>query len=140
MQLCSVTKLNWAALLQNIDTVTCASMSGWQRSFGLHIGFIHHFTTLLVITLNQSAISYFHNLLVLPARRVFTSSCLATAPRLAISLLPCSSPLKTAANLQLPSSQADANPLVFSSHPDFCLSTNQALTLPFAYNISARTT
>jgi hypothetical protein len=58
-----------------------------RRGFGLDIGFIDHFTTQLVITLNYSAIANFHtlkfartNAKYFPARSVFTSSCLVTAP------------------------------------------------------------
>jgi hypothetical protein len=41
-------------------TVTCMSDSG--RGFGLDVGFIDHFNTQLVITLNYSAIAGLHTL------------------------------------------------------------------------------
>jgi hypothetical protein len=57
-----------------------------RRGFGLVIGFIEHFKTQLVITLNFSAIADFHTLQItsahaksFPARSVFTSSCLVMA-------------------------------------------------------------
>jgi hypothetical protein len=59
------------------------SMSNYQWSFGLDIGFIYHFNTLLVITLNYSSIADLHTLpnhaKSSPACRVFPSSCLVTA-------------------------------------------------------------
>jgi hypothetical protein len=39
-------------------------MSDSRRGFGLNIGFINHFNTQLVITLNYSAIADFHALQV----------------------------------------------------------------------------
>jgi hypothetical protein len=36
-------------------------MSDYRRGFGLIIGFIDHFNTQLVTTLNYSAIAYLHN-------------------------------------------------------------------------------
>jgi hypothetical protein len=72
---------------------TCMSDSG--PSFGLDIGFIDHFNTQLVITLNYSAIADLHILQFtrahaksFPAHNVFTSICLVTAPTMAIPLLP----------------------------------------------------
>jgi hypothetical protein len=62
-------------------------MSESRRGFGLDIGFIDHFNIQLVITLNYGAIPNFHTLLItrayaksFPARGIFTSSCLVTAP------------------------------------------------------------
>jgi hypothetical protein len=46
--------------------VTC--MSDYKWSFGLDIGFIDHFNTQLVITLNYGAISNFH---ILHTRSLF---------------------------------------------------------------------
>jgi hypothetical protein len=42
----------------NLNIVTCISDS--RRGFGLEIGFIDHFNTRLVITLNYSVIAYPH--------------------------------------------------------------------------------
>jgi hypothetical protein len=81
-----------------MNIVKC--MSDSRRGFGLEIGFIDHFNTQLVFTLNYSAIADFHALQIttahaksFSARSVFTSSCLVTAPTMAIPLLPSSSPL-----------------------------------------------
>jgi hypothetical protein len=58
-------------------------MSDYRRGFGSDIGFIDHFNTQLVITLNYSAIAEFHTLQnhakAFPARSSFTGSCLVTA-------------------------------------------------------------
>jgi hypothetical protein len=58
-------------------------MSGSRLGFGLDIGFIGHFNTLLESTLNYSAIANFHTLQFtrthaksFPPCRIFTSSCL----------------------------------------------------------------
>jgi hypothetical protein len=60
--------------------------SNYRLGFGLNIGYIDHFSTQLVITLNYSTISYFHTLQVSRAHTislatcsVFTSSCMVTA-------------------------------------------------------------
>jgi hypothetical protein len=81
-----------------MNIVTC--MRDSRRGFGLEIGFIDHFNTQLEITINYSAIADSHTLQItiahaksFPARSVFTSSCLVTAPTMAIPLLPCSRPL-----------------------------------------------
>jgi hypothetical protein len=37
-------------------------MSDYRRGFGLNIGFIEHFNTQLLITLNYGAIANFHTL------------------------------------------------------------------------------
>jgi hypothetical protein len=57
-----------------------------RRGFGLEIGFINHFNTGLVTTLNYDAIANFHTLYItrapvksFPACTVFTRSCLVTA-------------------------------------------------------------
>jgi hypothetical protein len=51
--------------------------------FGLDVGFIDHFNTQFVITLNYSAIANLHTLQnhakSFPVRGVFTSNCLVTA-------------------------------------------------------------
>jgi hypothetical protein len=76
-------------------------MSDYRRGFGLDIGFIDHFNTRLVTTLNYSAIADFHTLIKsFPACSVFTSSCLVTAPTMTIPLLPRSSPVWMAAPFQ----------------------------------------
>jgi hypothetical protein len=74
------------------------------RGFGLDVGFIDHFKTQLVITLNRSAIANFHTLQItrahaksFPASCVVNSSLLVMAPTMAIPLLPCSNPLWMAA-------------------------------------------
>jgi hypothetical protein len=79
-----------------------------RRGFGLEIGFIDHFNTRLMTTLNYSAISKLHTLQFtrahaksFPACCVFISSCLVTAPTMAIPLLLCSSPVWMAAPFQL---------------------------------------
>jgi hypothetical protein len=66
------------------NIVTILSDSG--RGFGLHVGFIDHFNTQLVITLNYSAIANFHTLQITSAHAEsfppcsgFTSSCLIMA-------------------------------------------------------------
>jgi hypothetical protein len=73
------------------------SDSGW--SFGLDIGFIDHFNTQLIITLNYSTIADFHTLPFtrahaksFPACSVFTRSCLVMAPTMAVPLLLYSGP------------------------------------------------
>jgi hypothetical protein len=43
-----------------VDIITCFSVS--RRGLGLDIGFVDHFDTLLVITLNSTAIAYCHKL------------------------------------------------------------------------------
>jgi hypothetical protein len=74
---------------------TVTRMSDSRRGFGFHIGFIDHFTTQLVITLNYSPIVDFHTLQFtgahaksFRARSVFISICLVTALTMSISLLP----------------------------------------------------
>jgi hypothetical protein len=71
-----------------------------SKGFGLDIGFIDHFNTPLITTLNYSAIDNFDMLQFtrahatnFPTRIIFTSSCLVTVPVVDIPLLPCSSPL-----------------------------------------------
>jgi hypothetical protein len=71
-------------------------MSDSRRGFGLDIGFIDHLH--VVTTNNYNSIADFHTLQItrahtksFSARSVFTSSCLVTAPTIAIPLLPCSS-------------------------------------------------
>jgi hypothetical protein len=59
---------------------------GTRRGFGLDIGFIDHFNTWLVTTLNCSTIANFHTLHNSRAFSVFTSSCLITAPTMVCSL------------------------------------------------------
>jgi hypothetical protein len=55
----------------------------FDGGFGFDIGLIDHFNTLLVITLNYSAIADFHtspnHTKYFPARSIFISSCLVTA-------------------------------------------------------------
>jgi hypothetical protein len=82
--------------------------------FGLNFGFTDHFNIQLVITLNYNAIGDFHTLQItrrrsksFPDRFVFTCSCLVTAPTMAITLLPCSSPLWLAAPFQLAQSESE---------------------------------
>jgi hypothetical protein len=86
--------------IQPLLTPVVKCMSDSRRSFGLNIGFIGHFNTQLVITLNYSAITNFHTLQItganaksFPACYVFTSNCLVTTTTMAIPLLPCSSSL-----------------------------------------------
>jgi hypothetical protein len=87
--------------------VTILNVCQW--GFELDIGFIDHFNTQLVITLNYSATANFHTHYKItrahtksfPACSVFISSCLITAPTMAIPLLPSSSPLWIAAPFQL---------------------------------------
>jgi hypothetical protein len=87
----------------------CHMFIGDSRwGFGLDIGFIDLFNTQLMITLNYSAITDFCTIQIMtahatffPARNVFTSSCLVTAPTMAIPLVPVSSPLWMAAPFQL---------------------------------------
>jgi hypothetical protein len=54
-----------------------------QRGFGLDIGFIDHFNTRLLTTLNYSAVANFtlykSHAKSFPAHSVFTSTCLVTA-------------------------------------------------------------
>jgi hypothetical protein len=76
-------------------------------SFWLDIAFIDDLNTLLIITLNYSAIANFHTLQITRAQAksflsysVFTSSCLVTAPTMAIRLLLCSGPLWMVAPFQ----------------------------------------
>jgi hypothetical protein len=45
----------------------------YRRSFGLDIGFIDHFTTQLVITLNYRTIADFHTLQLIRAHRLVFS-------------------------------------------------------------------
>jgi hypothetical protein len=73
-------------------------MSDSRRGFGLYIGFIDHLQ--VVTTSKYNIIANFHTLQItrahaksFPARSLFTSSCLVTAPTIAIPLFPCSSPL-----------------------------------------------
>jgi hypothetical protein len=65
---------------------TVMILSDSRRDLGLDVGFIDHSKSQLVITLNYSVISNFHNLQVtkayaeyFPVRSVFTSNCLVTA-------------------------------------------------------------
>jgi hypothetical protein len=99
----------WCVSLQNFlyysyfaVTLLCivTYMSDCRRVFGLSIGFIDHFNTQLIITLNYSAIANFPTLQStrahaksFPARTVFTNSCLVTAPTMAVRLRPALSPL-----------------------------------------------
>jgi hypothetical protein len=66
--------------------------SDYRRGSGSHIGFIDHFNTQLVITLNYSAIADLHTLQITTAHAksflagsVLSSSCLVTAPNNAYS-------------------------------------------------------
>jgi hypothetical protein len=76
----------------NMNIITCLRDS--RRRFGLDIGITALLNTQLVITLNYSAIADLHTLQITTAyaksfqtRSVFTSSCLVTAPTMAIPLL-----------------------------------------------------
>jgi hypothetical protein len=93
--------------------IYCHDFEWLSTGSGLEIGFIDHFSIRLVSTLNYSAIADFHTLQIttahaksFPAWSVFTSSCLVTAPTMAISLLPCSSAIWMAASLKLPNSES----------------------------------
>jgi hypothetical protein len=113
------------------------SWEGWHSTgFWIGHGFMDHFNTQLIITLNYSVIGNFHTLQFtrahnksLQACSVFTSRCLVMAPSVAIHLFPFSSPLWMAAPFQLPtfltadSHTFHTNLLVFSSLPDYQLST-----------------
>jgi ethanolamine utilization microcompartment shell protein EutS len=50
-------------------------MSDYRRGFGLHIGFIDHFNTQLVITFNYSAIADPHTLKVTRTYKLEFSVC-----------------------------------------------------------------
>jgi hypothetical protein len=72
-----------------IIIVTC--LSGYRRGFGLGTGCIDHFNARFVTTINYSTVSNFHTLQIarahaksFPVCSVFTSSCLVTAPTVAI--------------------------------------------------------
>jgi hypothetical protein len=82
----------WGRIKILLNIVIC--MCDCRRGFGLAIGFIDHFVT----TPNYRTIADLHISQVtraksFPARYVFTSSCLVTAPTMAIPVLPGSSPL-----------------------------------------------
>jgi hypothetical protein len=112
-------------------------MSDSRRGFGLDIGYIDHFTTQLVITLNYSAITDFHILQItsvyakfFSAYSVVTTICLVTASNNGYSSASGSSPLRLEDHFQLPllqltNSQAGGhtNLLVFSLQADFRLPT-----------------
>jgi hypothetical protein len=64
----------------------CTCMSDSRRGFGLDIGFLDHYNTRLVITLNYSAIANFQTLqntrshvMSLPVSSIFTRRFLVTA-------------------------------------------------------------
>jgi hypothetical protein len=84
----------------------------------LHIGFIDHLQ--VVITNNYNTIADFHTLQIttvyakdFPACSAFTRHVLVTALTMAITLLPCSSSLRTAAPFQLNYSSESESELLY---------------------------
>jgi hypothetical protein len=78
--------------LNSCKYIFAMCMSDFRREFGFDIGFIDHFNTQLVITLNYSAITNLHTLQTtsahvksFPAYSVFSSGCLVTASNNAYS-------------------------------------------------------
>jgi ethanolamine utilization microcompartment shell protein EutS len=58
-----------------LDSNIVTRMGDYRRGFGSDIGFINHFNTQLVITLNDSAISDLHTLQITVTHTLMFSVC-----------------------------------------------------------------
>lgn len=92
----------WSSYHIRTYIVTC--MRDYRQGIELNFGFIDHFNSQIVITLNQSTIAKLHTLWItrahsksLPAYSVFTSSYLVKASNNCYAYAPGSSPLWMAA-------------------------------------------